>query len=269
MNQSKMTVDDSKLRNEPTTKPAQPQRRKLSRLYIGISLVVLVTAIQPAIAGGPATGGASEVTQLVNMAQLINSYAQQVDAYVRQGQQYATQLQNLQRNPLSIMGSDVTNMVRGIGQIMSAGQAMGGSLAQIDKKFASTFNSPTAASFSTKFLSWTDASKGTLQGAMQAAGMHRDAYASNTDALRALYDESQSRDGNLAAIQTLSKINAKQVESIMALGDLMATQNIASNAYMAAQNSKEQARLENNRSIMGEGKLPVPKFTNKNSLISN
>ncbi|OFJ47557.1 hypothetical protein BA896_023400 [Janthinobacterium lividum] len=172
-----MTVDDSKLRNEPTTKPAQPQLRKLSRLYIGISLVVLVTAIQPAIAGGPATGGASEVTQLVNMAQLINSYAQQVDAYVRQGQQYATQLQICKEIPY-LLWVPMSRIWLGDRAIMSAGQAMGGSLAQIDKKFASTFNSPTAASFSTKFLSWTDASKGTLQGAMQAAGMHRDAYAS-------------------------------------------------------------------------------------------
>jgi len=213
-----------------------------------IILMIAVFGAQEARSGG-AVAGATEFTQIANNIQLVMQYEKQIQQYLTQAQQYATQLQNLQKNPLSIMGSDVTNMVKGIGQIMSAGQAIGGSLAQIDKKFASTFNSSSAASFSTKFLNWTDASKGTLQGAMQAAGMHRDAYSSNVDALRALYDESQSRDGNLAAIQTLSKINAKQVESIMALGDLMATQNIASNTYMAEQTSKGQAAVDNNESI--------------------
>lgn len=222
-----------------------------------IILMIAIFSAQTAVAGGSITG-ATEFTQIANNIQLVMQYEQQIQHYIRQGQQYATQLQNLQKNPLSIMGSDVSNMVKGIGQIMSAGQSIGGSLAQIDKKFASTFNSPTATSFSARFLSWTDASKGTLQGAMQAAGMQRDAYASNSDALRALYDESQSKDGNLAAIQTLSKINAKQVESTMALGDLMATQNIASSTYMAAQTSKEQATLDSNRAIMGDGNTPMP-----------
>lgn len=213
-----------------------------------IILLVALLGSQSVFAGSVV--GATEFTQIANNVQLVMQYEQQIEQYVRQGQQYETQLKNLIKNPSSIMKSDVNNMIKGIGMIMSAEQSIGGTLAQIDRKFASTFNSPTAANYSAKFSSWTNASKGTLQGAMQAAGMHRDAYASNTDALRALYDESQSNDGNLAAIQTLSKINAKQVESTMALGDLMATQNIASNAYMAAQSSKWQAETDINSAIM-------------------
>lgn len=220
-----------------------------------IVLLIAGSCAQAAVAGSVGGfGGGTEVTQILNNIQLVQQYEQQLVSFAKQGQQFAAQLQNLQKNPASIMNGDVLNLIQGIGRIMSAEQSMGGSLAQIDRKFAATFNSPTAASLATQYSGWTNTSKATLQGAMQAAGMHRDAYASNTDALRALYDESQASDGNLAAIQTLSKINAKQVESTMALGDLMATQNIASSTYMAEQTSRAQARSEANSQVMQFGK---------------
>jgi P-type conjugative transfer protein TrbJ len=215
-----------------------------------ITLLLMILCVEPAIAGSVAGfGGGTEVTQILNNIQLVQQYQQQVQQFAMQGLQLDAQLKNLIKNPGSNLSGDAANLIRKIGGVMSAEQSMGGSLAQIDKKFAATFNSPTAASYSQKYSQWTTVSKGTLQSAMQSAGLRRDQYATDTDALQALYNESQSTDGDLSALQTLSKINIQQVQQTQALGDLMATQNIAANTFMATQASKGQAAADNNDAI--------------------
>jgi P-type conjugative transfer protein TrbJ len=214
-----------------------------TKKLLALAAVALAVGAQSAIAGSVAGfGGGTEVTQILNNLQLIQQYEQQVQQYAKQGLQFDAQLKNLMKNPGSVMSSDTTNMIQQIGGIMSAQNSMGGSLAQIDKKFAETFNSPTAATHSENFSRWTTKSKGTLQSSLQAAGVHRDKYETDTAAVQALYDESQASNGNLGALQTLAKINVKQIQQTQALGDLMAAQNIASSTYMAAREAKDQAK---------------------------
>lgn len=211
-------------------------------------------------------GGSTEITQIMNNIQLVSQYEKQVQQFITQGQQYEAQLRNLEKNPMSIRSTDTDALIQNISRQMSASQAMGGSLSQIDRNFASKYNNTTAASYSDNFATWTNTSRDTLQGAMTSAGLRRDQYGSDTAALSALYDESQQSGGNLAAIQTLSKINIKQVEQMQGLSELMATQNIASSTFMASQNAKEAARLENNRNIMGTQIQPLPTRGTKNYL---
>lgn len=206
--------------------------------------VVLAHAVAPSsFAGSVAgTGGGTEVTQIANNIQLVQQYQQTVQGYVRQGLQLQNELKNLTQNPASLLGSEVGRIINGVGSIMSAGNSIGGGMAQINKNFDSTFKSPTAATLAQSFTKWNNTSTSTLEGAMKAAGMHRDATQSDTDALNALYVESQAADGNLKAIQTLSKINSMQVQQMQKLQDLLATQNIASTTYMASQTAKAEAK---------------------------
>ena len=203
-----------------------------------LSMLALATICVPAFAG--AVVGATEITQIMNNIELANQYAQQVEQYATQLQQFQAQLQDLKLNPTSIMSSDVQKLVHGIGGVMGAGQSIGGTLAQIDANFSKTFKSPLAGTFSENFKTWTTSSQDTLGAAMKSAGLIRDAFASDTAALAALYNKTQSSQGTVAAVQTLSEINVMQVQQMQKLQDLVATQNVASSAYMAAQNSKEQ-----------------------------
>lgn len=210
---------------------------------------------QPVFAGSVAgTGGATEITQMENFVKLAASYVQQVESYVRQGLQYEAQLQNLIKNPVSIMGPDVARLVNGISNIMDVGQSIGGTVARIDRRFGEVYKNPKALSFSKNFQAWTDVSKDSLQASMKAAGLVRDAYSTNKAALEALYNESQNSDGNIRALQTLSKINTEQIQQTMALSDLIATQNIATSTYLASQTSKEEIRAIGNSQIMQFGK---------------
>jgi P-type conjugative transfer protein TrbJ len=234
-----------------------PQNGKLSLAAMSALFLAAVLNSNLVAAGSVAgTGGGTEITQIMNNIQLVNSYQQQVQQFVKQGLQYEAQLKNMEKNPTSSMANDMQNMINNIGRTMSAGQSMGGSLAQIDRNFASRYNNPSAATYSQNFSTWTTTSKDTLQGSMMAAGLRRDQYQSDSAALSALYDESQATGGNVAAIQTLSKINIKQVEQMQGLSELMATQNIASSTYMASQTANEQGKVELTRKIMGTGTEP-------------
>ena len=228
----------------------------MKRFVLVLSISWGVASVQAGSVAG--TGGGTEVTQLRNEVQLGLQYAKQIQQYTTQTLQLQAELKNLISNPTSLLGAEIGGVINGVGQIMSAGNAIGGNMARIDSNFANTFKNTQARTMSQNFTQWHNTSTDTLGAAMKAAGLHRDSYQSDTDALTALYNQSQATQGNLQAMQTLAQINAMQVQQMQKLGDLMATQNIAVNAYMAGQTARENARVERSKKVMGSGNLPMP-----------
>lgn len=222
-------------------------------------LLLAAVSSQAMAGGGGLTGGATEYTQMLNNVQLADSYMKQVMQYSTQLQQYQSQLTNMQLNPASVRPGDTQRLISGIGGVMQGGQAIGGTMARIDGNFARTYSSPLAGTYSQNFQTWTTSSQDTLGASMRAAGMHRDAYASDTAALNALYKKTQSSQGTVAAIQTLSEINVSQIEHTQKLEDLIATQNIASSNWMAAQDAKGQAREDASTVRFKATPIPDPK----------
>lgn len=213
-----------------------------------ILFVVLLASTASTLAGG-GVGGATELTQIANKVQLVMAYAKQVEQYETQLQQYAAELKHLEQNPMVAMSGNTTHIIDGVGSIMSAQNAMGGTIAQIDANFAQKYGSAIAGTYAEKFKSWTDTSIGTLGSSLRAAGLHRDAYATDADALQALYNRSQSSAGTVAAVQQLSALTAMQIQQSQKLGDLMASQNVAATTWMASQTSKQQSSLDNDAAI--------------------
>lgn len=212
-----------------------------------ILLVVALAVGSPALAIADTVycvNCGTEWTQIVNYTQLAAQYGKQVEQYALQMQQYQTQLQNMRLNPAGVMGSEVTSLINSVGSIMQSGQSIGGTMAQIDANVSTKFKNPLAGTFSENFKTWTTTSQDTLGASMRAAGMHRDAYATDTAALQALYTKTQTSQGNVAALQTLSEITVMQVQQTQKLNDLMATHNLAASTWMAGQDAKEQAKQE-------------------------
>lgn len=193
-------------------------------------------------------GGALETTQWANYIILGTQYSKQLDQYIRQGQQYKTQLQNL-IEAQSPGITDVIGIVNGISQMMSVGKSIGGSLAEIDRNFANTFKNSTAASLAENFTKWNNSGLDTLQGALKAAGKHRDQYASDAAMLQDLYATSQTTMGARDAIQMVAAINSEQVNQLHKLSDLVSTQNIATSTYMSNLTSQSQDQIKNDQAI--------------------
>ncbi|CAN7779706.1 conjugal transfer protein TrbJ [Cupriavidus necator] len=224
-------------------------------LFVGMILLCGGNINAGSVAG---TGGSTEVTQILNNLQLVQSYEQHVQSYVRQGVQVQNELRNLMANPTSVLPPDVGKMINTIGQIWTGGQAIGFNLAQIDRNFAQTYKSPTAGNFANLFTSWHQTNTDTLQSALRTIGTQRDQYASSQAALTDLYNRSQATNGNLDSLQTLSQINIRQIQELQALQELMASQSQAATTYMASQNAKEQKGLDDAGAIMRPYQKSIP-----------
>ncbi len=208
-------------------------------------LMAMAFAIGEAQAGGgSAGGGATEVTQILNMTQLVASYAQQVQDYQNQLQQYATMIKNLEANPLGVALPQIAQMSSNAARLLNVGQDIASSMSRVDQTFARTFQRPTAEAFATKFGLWTTASQDALKAAMLAAGLQREQFSDDTSALQSLTANLASSQGNLSALQALGSLNARQIQESMKLRDLISQQQVAQNTYLSAQAAKEQARQD-------------------------
>lgn len=213
-------------------------KMKKNIIFLAVAFAFSGSVVLPAQAQIP-------TTDIANLVQQGLQYAQQIQQYTRQGLQLEAEMKNLIQNPASLLGSDVGRLINGVGGIMSATNSIGGNFSQIDKNFASTFKGPNTSTLAANFTRWHSTSTSTLEGALKAAGLHRDAFATDTDALTAMYNKSQAADGNLKAMQSLAEINAMQVQQTQKLQDLVAAQNIAASTYMAAQTAKAQSSISN------------------------
>ena len=202
-----------------------------------------------AFAGG-AGGGATEATQWANHLELILQYEIMVEQYIRQGLQYATQLQNLIKNPASLLGSEIGEMINKIGAIMNKGQAIGMSLAEVNKKFGDTFKNPGAVSLANGFTKWHATSIDTLEAAIKSAGLQNEKLEDETAKIQALFDTSQAAEGNLSALQSLSAINSHMLKQMQSLGQLISVQNLAASTYMAEKTSQEKIRIDKDKEIL-------------------
>lgn len=192
---------------------------------------------------------ATELTQIMNNIKLAASYAQQVQQYQTQLQQYQTQLTNMRLNPASVLPNDLNKLISGVGEIMSAGNSIGNSMAEVDANFSKIYKDKLTGTYAENFRTWTESSQDTLGAAMRAAGMHRDSYSSDSAALSALFAKSQTSQGTGAALQTLSEINVSQIQQTQKLSNLISSQTLAQSTYMAEQNAKQQANDDANERI--------------------
>lgn len=225
-----------------------------------IFILLCLFSISPSAHAGTVAGfgGGTEYTQILNNLQLANSYSQMLTNYTTQLQQYQAQLKNLERGSAGQIGAEVPGIMRGIGTIMAGTNSIGGTMASIDSNFANTFKSPLAQSYADRFKSLTTTSTATLGASAGAAGLQRDTMEAETAALNKAFNEVQSTDGTVAAVQKLGAINAQQVQQTQAMRELIATQNIASSTWMASQDAKGQAKEDVNTNIMRVKKRPLP-----------
>lgn len=198
-----------------------------------------------------AEGCATEATQYANLGVLTSQYATQIKEYQKQIQQHITQVDmlrtmaiNLLNNPLSVIDPEVSKIISDVGKIMSAGKAIGSTLAKVGDNFNKKYRTKIGSTLTENFKIWHETSSDTLDNMMQASALHRERFESEADKLKALYVQSQKTEGNLQALQTLSKISIDQSQKLQQLGDLVASANLAVGTALASQTARDQAKQE-------------------------
>lgn len=225
-------------------------RRKFMALICAMGAGGFAAKVQ---AGGGvcAEGCATEATQYANLGVLTSQYATQIKEYQKQIQQHITQVDmlktmaiNLLNNPLSVIDPEVSKIISDVGKIMSAGKAIGSTLAKVGDNFNSKYRTKVGATLTENFKIWHETSTDTLDGMIKSSALHRERFESEAEKLKALYTQSQKTEGNLQALQTLSKISIDQSQKLQQLGDLVASANLAVGTALASQTARDQAKQE-------------------------
>ena len=178
---------------------------------------------------------ATEVTQLLNHAELVLMY-------IRQGLQLENEVamySNMLRNTKDLSSQTFGQIAADIGalaQIVQGGQALAYSLGNLDQLFRSTYpgyaTNPTVYYLS--YQKWSQTSLDTTLGALRAAGLQNQQMQSEESIISALEGMSETADGQMQALNVLGQISDQEVQQLMKLRELMMADMSSKQAYQAA-----------------------------------
>ncbi len=192
----------------------------------------------PARAGGLSPYPvASEFTQIANNIQLVISYATLAN-------QYATQIQQYQRQIIDgtiLSNQQFGNLSRdlvGLQHVVQGGNSLSYSMANLDSQFSSKFATLGYApktSFATRYAQWSQSSMDSTRTALDGAGMQSDQMTTDQQTLDVLKQHSQSAQGQLEAAEVGNEIAVQQAQEMMKLRQLMMSDMQMKAAFQAQQ----------------------------------
>jgi P-type conjugative transfer protein TrbJ len=200
--------------------------------------VIVLVLIGFSVQGPPcveAGAFATEITQLLNHAQLILQY-------IRQGTQLANELNmyaDMLKNSRSLSGHTfgaIVNDINALANIVQGGRALAYSLGNLDQLFRQTYPgyAYNAGTYYTQYQNWSQTSLDTTLGTLHAAGLQGQQLQSEQAVLASLKSSLQGTDGRLEALHALGDISEQQVEQLMKLRELMMADMSSKQAYQAA-----------------------------------
>lgn len=189
-----------------------------------------------------ATGGARTATAQVTVYDpaAVAQMVKQVSQGLQQIQTLQAQLTNSERM-LQTLGLDVTGPLRDIaGQataLLRQAQGLGYSAADISRDFSSLYHGDlaglTPAALADKLTAWDQASRQTLQEALQVQNQIAQAQGTTASAVGAAVDASQAAAGQTAAVQATNQLLAALSTQLTQLQTLLITQGRQAQTYEA------------------------------------
>ena len=200
-------------------------------LMILVLLAVAAQSPQRVEAGAFAT----EVTQLLNHAQLVLQYIRQGAQLANELNMYADMLKNTKMLSAHTFGA-IMNDVNALAAIVQGGQALAYSLGNLDQRFRQTYPGYgyNAGAYYTQYRIWSQTSLDTTLGTLRAAGLQGQQLQSEQAIVASLRSSLAGTDGRLEALHALGDISEQQVEQLMKLRALMMADMSSKQAYQAA-----------------------------------
>jgi len=178
---------------------------------------------------------ATEVTQLLNHAQLVLQYIRQGAQLANELNMYANMLKNTRMLSAHTFGA-ILNDVNALAAIVQGGQALAYSLGNLDQRFRMTYPGYgyNSRAYYTQYRNWSQTSLDTTLGTLRAAGLQGQQLQSEQAIVASLRSSIAGTDGRLQALHALGDISEQQVEQLMKLRALMMADMSSKQAYQAA-----------------------------------
>jgi type IV secretion system protein TrbJ len=230
-----------------------------------IALLVLLAMSAEAPQRAEAGAFATEVTQLLNHAQLVLNYIRQGLQLETEIAMLATMLRNTKNLSPQTFGQ-IQADINALGQIVQGGQALAYSLGNLDQLFRSTYPgySTNPSVYYTNYQRWSQTTLDTTLGALRAAGLQNQQMQSEQTIIKSLEGMSQTADGQMQALNVLGEISDQQVQQLMKLRELMMADMSSKQAYQATmiqQQAADQAATQwffTGGPVIGDGKTYLP-----------
>ena len=221
---------------------------------------------------GPATGGASEWTQLMNNAELVALVGQKTQNVALNSEQLLTQVetlrtqlaayQNMVQNTLNLPDTiwrDVEGSLMELHGAMSEAQSLafdGGKLDQLlrsnlvsDPLFE--FSGLSKGEFEGRYDRWSELSTSALETTLAASRMTVDDVATEAQALGRIQDQGKTVKGQVEAIQVGNELAASVAHQLTKLRTITAAQNeqtaIFQGRWLAQMDAEEAAHRKTAR----------------------
>jgi P-type conjugative transfer protein TrbJ len=209
-----------------------------SIISAALAAVSLLQAPRPAQGGAFAT----EVTQLLNHAQLVMQYLRQAQQLSEAIKQTTDMVKNSRALTLQIFGP-IASDINALAAIVQGGRALAYSLANLNTLFTARFPGYgyTGTRYFTQYRNWSQTSLDTTLGALRAAGLQGQQLQSEQAILSSLRSMAQSTGGRLEALQVMGQISEQQVQQLMKLRELMMADMSSKQSYQAAIIQKQAA----------------------------
>ena len=232
-------------------------------------LVISVLILLGVSGGGPqraeAGAFATEVTQLLNHAQLVLMYIREGLQLENELAMYANMLRNTKNLSPQTFGQ-IAGDISALALIVQGGQALAYSLGNLDQVFRSTYPgyATNPAAYYQNYQRWSQTSLDTTLGALRAAGLQNQQMQSEEAIIGSLEFMSQTADGQMQALNVLGQISDQQVQQLMKLRELMMADMSSKQAYQATmiqQQAADQAATQwffTGGPVIGDGKTYLP-----------
>jgi P-type conjugative transfer protein TrbJ len=197
---------------------------------------------------------ATEVTQLLNHAQLVLSYIRQGLQLETEITMLATMLRNTKNLSPQTFGQ-IQADINALAQIVQGGQALAYSLGNLDQLFRSTYPgySTYPNVYYMNYQRWSQTSLDTTLGALRAAGLQSQQMQSEYSIINALESMSETAEGQMQALNVLGEIDDQAVQQLMKLRELMLADMSSKQAFQAAMIQQQAAGQAANQWFFNSG----------------
>jgi P-type conjugative transfer protein TrbJ len=187
---------------------------KFSTTIVSAALFV---SLQAHAGGGAAYPGSTEFTQLLNNAELVSIYANDLQQLQQQIQMYQNMYQNTLGIPIQAWGSissRLTSLVNTIQNTQGIVNASTDAIANMQIQFG---NGNLLGNHQQNLINWSKGLNNQIGVALQQMGYNANNFSSTQSALQQIQIASQSSTGRLQAIQAGNQIAGIMVNETQAL----------------------------------------------------
>ncbi|GKW49002.1 P-type conjugative transfer protein TrbJ [Halomonas sp. NCCP-2165] len=204
----------------------------MRKLATALTFIFLTAQSSPAVSGGGGFTGATEPTQLLNNAELIDVAISEAENLAYTIRQYEIMYENFLSLPEHIKQQALSDL-QDLADIVATGRAIAYSSGQVDEDYQREYrdfdyyaqnNQGSHEDYAVRYREWSQTNHDSVRGALRAAGLQAAQFSREDSALRAIEQQIESARGERQLLEAGGAIASLQVEQLQKLRQLQMAQ---------------------------------------------